>query len=94
MNMPIELTNIEREARALLAGCPVPWSPEATMIRSIFRWQYAASFTADDITAIGKATYCVTEWDPQPVLTAMVRAKTLRSRTVGGRRLYEVALAV
>lgn len=62
----------------------------ARMVASALKPLYYASLPAARINAIAVAMHGLVECNLQPVLTAMVKAKVLRSRVERGERLYEV----
>lgn len=85
---------LELKARQVLAQCEVDWSPELAVIKSVFTAKWFSALGVDEVAALGKALMGAgsRDYELQTVLTKMVRAKTLRSRMIGGVRHYEINL--
>lgn len=70
------------------------WSPTGAIIANVFRAMWSSALTADSICRIGVAmtNYMADQdiADLQDKLTALVKAKVLRSFVKRGERLYEV----
>jgi hypothetical protein len=74
-------------------GSKVEWTPNMAVLAMVWKSQYHAAIRVEDIQALGKAIGHIitdnTEW-LQPELTALCRAKVLRSYRKQGKKLYEV----
>jgi sulfur relay (sulfurtransferase) DsrC/TusE family protein len=67
------------------------WSPKKVEIANVFKAFVTAAWTAEHISKVIAAVHSHEEVDVSPELTALVKAKVLRSRlSNGGSRLYEV----
>jgi hypothetical protein len=84
-----ELSSHEVQTRQLFNG--KAWSSERQAITNIFIAFSGSSFPADKIAQISGALYGMGREDIiQAALTSFVKEKVLRSRMLGGQRLYEV----
>lgn len=66
------------------------WTSRKAAIANVFRAMWHASLEVERVNAIANAMGNTTGIDFQPELTQLVKAKVLRSRVQGGKRLYEV----
>jgi len=68
------------------------WNQGELLVAQVFRAQHASALTVERIERIAAAFHGFEDGslDLQPALTALARAKVLRSRMDRGTRLYEV----
>lgn len=90
----VELCMDERKTRVLFAEYGAKnddaWTPEFSMVRSVFRAMWSLSLTRERVEAVAAAMNGYEKVDLAEELTRLVRAKVLRSRTLNKKRLYEV----
>lgn len=93
----VVLTGLEAQARIMIEASRKAdadsdhknWSTRQ-MVRNVFKAMWSNALPRETIEAMAKAMHSMSSVDLKPALNTLVRDGLLRSRTSGGKRLYEL----
>lgn len=86
-------TRSENEAKTIKAMFEfrnAATSSAEIMVANVFEKMWSSAMTEQNVVSIGEAIHNCEGLDVKSILAKMVRAKILRTRTITGRRFYEV----